>query len=246
MRQVVVTGLGFISSIGNSKDAVLQSLKECKSGIELFDAFDKPEIPIKIAGTIKGFTFPSADREDWTFPAEYKISREQLRSMSPNALFGYCAMTQAIADAKLTPDLVSNPRTSIMSASAGSIWMCYETSHTLVTRGAARINPMGIVSGIAGTLNFNLATCFKIKGGSVGYVSACASSAHAIGHAVDLIVGYIIVDSLGFELSRVADRQGSWIDVRIVHIRARFPCRYVRGNRRNFYLNSPGICCEIY
>ena len=187
MRQVVVTGLGFITSIGNSQTEVLRSLQECRSGIELFSAFDKPEIPIKIAGTIKGFTFPTADRQDWTFPPEYKITREQLRSMSPNALFGFCAMTQAIADAKLTPELVSNPRTAIMSASAGSIWMCYETSNTLVTRGAARINPMGIVSGIAGTLNFNLATCFKIKGGSVGYVSACASSAHAIGHAVDAI-----------------------------------------------------------
>lgn len=187
MKRVVITGLGFITSIGNSKEEVLSSLREGRHGIEKFSAFDKPEIPIKLAGTVKGFTFPSADREDWTYPSGYQISREQMRSMSPNALFGFCAMTQAIQDAQLTPSLVSQPRTSLATASAGSIWMCHETSHTLVTRGAARINPMGIVSGIAGTLSFNLATSFKIKGGAVGYVSACASSAHAIGHAVDAI-----------------------------------------------------------
>ncbi len=187
MKRVVVTGLGFISSIGNRREEVLTSLKECRTGIEVFDEFDKPEIPIKLAGTVKGFKFPAVDREDWVYPTEYKIGREQLRSMSPNALYGFCAMQQAIRDAGMSEEQVSNPRTALMAASAGSIWLCYDTSQTVLTRGAARVNPMGIVSGIAGTLNINLAACFKIKGGTVGFVSACASSAHAIGHAMDLI-----------------------------------------------------------
>ena len=85
MKRVVVTGLGFITSIGNSRPQVLRSLKECLTGIEPFPEFAGPESPVKLAGTVKGFQFPSPYFEDWTYPNEYKLAREQLRPMTPMA-----------------------------------------------------------------------------------------------------------------------------------------------------------------
>ena len=121
MKRVAVTGLGFITSIGNSREQVLRSLQECRTGVELFPDFAAPDIPVKLAGTIKGFQFPTPYFEDWIYPPEYQLTREQLRPMAPNSLYAYCAMQQAIAAAKLTPDLISNPRTGVMCASGGSM-----------------------------------------------------------------------------------------------------------------------------
>jgi 3-oxoacyl-[acyl-carrier-protein] synthase I len=187
MRRVVVTGLGFITSIGNSRAEVLPSLREVRTGVELFPEFAGADCPVKLAGTIKGFAFPSTDFEDWVFPAEYKLTREQLRPMTPNALYAYCAMTQAIADAKLAPDLVSNGRTGMMSASGGSLWLAHANLQMMVTRGVSRCPPMGIVNSIPGSLYINLASLFQIKGATLGFSSACSSSAHAIGAGFDLI-----------------------------------------------------------
>lgn len=187
MKRVVVTGLGFITSIGNNRQQVLRSLKECRTGVETFPEFAAADIPVKLAGTVKGFQFPTPYFEDWIYPAEYKLTREQLRPMAPNSLYAFCAMQQAIADAQLTPDLVSNPRTGVMCASGGSMWLAHENLQTMLTRGVARCQPMGIINGIPGSLYINLVSCFKIKGGSVGFASACSSSAHALGAACDLI-----------------------------------------------------------
>ena len=107
--------------------------------------------------------------------------------MAPNSLYAYCAMQQAIQDARLTPDLVSNSRTGIMCASGGSMWLAHDNLQTMLTRGVARCQPMGIINSIPGSLYINLVSCFKIKGGSVGFSSACSSSAHALGAACDLI-----------------------------------------------------------
>jgi 3-oxoacyl-[acyl-carrier-protein] synthase I len=187
MKRVAVTGLGFITSIGNNRQQVLRSLQECLTGVEPFPEFAAADIPVKLAGTVKGFQFPTAYFEDWTFPTEYKLTREQLRPMAPNSLYAYGAMQQAIADAKLTPELVSNPRTGVMCASGGSMWLAYENYHTMLQRGVMRCQPMGIINGIPGSLYINLVTCFKIKGGALGFSSACSSSAHALGAACDLI-----------------------------------------------------------
>ena len=187
MKRVVVTGLGFITSIGNSRQQVLNSLQECRTGVELFPEFASPDSPVKLAGTVKGFQFPSSYFEDWTYPANYQLTREQLRPMTPNALFAYGAMHQAIAEAQLTPDQISNPRTGVMCASGGSMWLAYDNLHTMLTRGVARCQPMGIINSIPGSLYINLVTSFKIKGGSLGFSSACSSSAHALGAACDLI-----------------------------------------------------------
>ncbi|MDE1171176.1 MAG: beta-ketoacyl-[acyl-carrier-protein] synthase family protein [Verrucomicrobium sp.] len=187
MRRVVVTGLGFITSIGNSKAEVLHSLRELKTGIEPFSEFAGPESPVKLAGTVKGFDFPTPDCEDWTIPEPYQLGRSALRSMGPNAVFGYCAMQQAIDDAKLPPEIVSHPRTGALCSSAGSMWMSYEHLHTMVTRGVQKTQPLGLVASISGTLNINLGALFKIKGSCWGIISACSSSAHGLGSALDLI-----------------------------------------------------------
>ena len=187
MKRVVVTGLGFITSIGNDRAQVLRSLQECRTGVERFPEFAAADVPVKLAGTVKGFQFPTAYFEDWTYPSEYQLAREQLRPMAPNSLYAYGAMQQAIASARLAPDLVSNPRTGIMSASGGSMWLAYENYTTMLTRGVARCQPMGVINAIPGSLYINLVTCFKIKGGSLGFSSACSSSAHALGTACDLI-----------------------------------------------------------
>ena len=187
MNRVVVTGLGFVTSIGNNRQQVLRSLKECRSGIEVFSEFASADVPVKLAGTVQEFQFPTTYFEDWIFPADYKLTREQLRPMAPNSLYAFCAMQQAIAEAHLTPDLVSHPRTGLMCASGGSMWMAYDNYRTMLTRGVARCQPMGIINGIPGSLYINLVSCFKIKGGSLGFSSACSSSSHAIGAACDLI-----------------------------------------------------------
>jgi len=187
MKRVVVTGLGFITSIGNNRAQVLRSLQECRTGVEPFPEFATPDAPVKLAGTVKGFQFRSSYFEDWTFPPEYKLTRERLRPMAPNSLYSYCAMLQAIAEAGLTSDQISNPRTGVMCASGGSMWLAYENYHTMLTRGVTRCQPMGIINAIPGSLYINLVTCFKIKGASLGFSSACSSSAHALGAACDLI-----------------------------------------------------------
>jgi 3-oxoacyl-[acyl-carrier-protein] synthase-1 len=187
MRRVVVTGLGFITSIGNSRAEVLRGLREVRTGVERFSEFADADCPVKLAGTIKGFQFPSTDFEDWIFPAEYQLTREQLRPMTPNALYAYCAMKQAIADAKLAPDMVSSGRTGMMSASGGSLWLAHANLQTMVTRGISRCPPMGIVNSIPGSLYINLASLFQIKGATLGFSSACSSSTHAVGAAFDLI-----------------------------------------------------------
>lgn len=186
-QRVVVTGLGFVTSIGNSRESVLASLKESRTGISLFEPFADPQIPVKLAGSVKEFTFPSTDVEDWTYPGTSRLRREQLRPMTPNSLYAFHAMQQAIADAGLNESLVSNANTSLMCASGGSMWLTYENFKVMVDRGVQFCQPMGVVNGIPGSLYINLGSIFKIKGGVLGFSSACSSSAHAAGQAYDLI-----------------------------------------------------------
>lgn len=187
MKRAVVTGLGFITSIGNSRAEVTENLKAGRHGIAVFDEFVAMKAPIKLVGTIKGFTFPTSDFEDWTYPPTHKIARETLRPMSPNSLYAWFAMKEAIADAALAPELVSHEDTGLMCASGGSMWMAYENMHLMLTRGVQRCPPMGIINGIPGSLYVNLVPAFHIKGASLGFSSACASSAHSLGEALDLI-----------------------------------------------------------
>ncbi|MBE2286979.1 MAG: beta-ketoacyl-[acyl-carrier-protein] synthase family protein [Prosthecobacter sp.] len=187
MNRVVVTGLGFISSIGNSRAEVLQSLREGRCGIEVMPELAAANDRVKLAGTLKGFSFPTADPLDWTFPAHVQFSRSQLRTLVPNAVFASVAMDEAIRDAQLNPALVSSPQTGLYCASAGSSWMTHVALDSVLTRGPARTSAPTVVTGMPNSLHLNLTAKFAIKGASVGFSSACASSAHALGSACDLI-----------------------------------------------------------
>lgn len=187
MNRVVVTGLGFISSIGNSRSTVLESLREGRCGIEVMPELAAANDRVKLAGTVKGFSFPSNDQLDWTFPDSIALSRTQLRTMVPHAVFAVGAMQEAIADAGLDPAQVSTPHTGLYCASAGSSSMIYAALDSVLKRGPARTSAPTVVTGMPNSLHLNLTARFGIKGASVGFSSACASSAHALGSACDLI-----------------------------------------------------------
>jgi len=187
VRRVVVTGLGFISSIGNNRAQVLESLLNQRSGVELHPELDLPISPVRLAGTIKGFSFPSEDQTTWQFPGDITLSRKELRSMAPHVVYAHVAMHEAIADAAASPDVVSNVRTGLTSASSGSAMMLYRNMGKMLTKGPLRCHPFSLAASVAGTLNFNLVSNFKIHGASAGLISACSSSAHAFGYASDLI-----------------------------------------------------------
>lgn len=185
MPRVFITGLGFVTSIGNDATSVIRNLRELRHGFELYPPFQKPDIPCKVVGTIKDFGIDSADPEDWTFPSRYRIKRELLRSMAPNGLYAHCALLQAIEDARLTDSDISNRDTGLYAASGGSPYLTHHHHERLQKVGVMRCSPLGIVASIVGTLNFNLVAAFKIQGASCGFSSACASSAHALGYAFD-------------------------------------------------------------
>ena len=188
MRKVYITGVGFITSIGNDAIAVSESLRELRHGIVQYAPFQKPEVPVKVAAPIKDFQTDTTDQEDWVFPARYNIRRELLRGMAPHGVYAYCAMLQAVEDAKLTEADYSNTQTGLYAASAGSPFLLGHHLERMRKQGVMRCPPLGIVASISGTVNFNLVSQFKIKGASTGFSSACASSAHAMGFAYDEIV----------------------------------------------------------
>lgn len=188
MRKVYITGVGFITSIGNDAATVSDSLRKLRHGIELFPPFQKADVPVKVAAPIKDFQTDSIDPEDWLIPVRYSVKREMLRSMAPHGVYAYCAMQQAVEDAKLSKGDVSNLGTGLYAASGGSPFLLSHYIERMRRHGAMRCNPFGIVASISGTLNFNLVSHFKIQGASTGFSSACASSAHAIGFAFDEIV----------------------------------------------------------
>lgn len=187
MRKVYITGVGFITSIGNDAAAVSESLRELRHGMVLYPPFQKADMPVKVAATVKDFQMDSTDAEDWIFPARYNIRREIVRGMAPNGVYAYCAMQQAIEDAKLTVEDCSNTDTGLYAASGGSPFLLGHYLERMRKLGVMRCQPLGIVASIAGTVNFNLVAHFRIKGSSTGFSSACASSAHAIGFAYDEI-----------------------------------------------------------
>src|ERR1017187_5676448 len=187
MPRVFITGLGFVTSIGNDAAAVAGNLRELRHGFELFPPFQKPDIACKVVGTIKGFFTDSVDPEDWTWPAAYQIKRETIRSMAPHGLYAHCAFLQAIADARLGESDISNRDTGLFAASGGSPMLTHYHHDRMVKLGPARCSPLGIVASIVGTLNFNMVAAFKIQGASCGFSSACASAAHAMAYGFEEI-----------------------------------------------------------
>ena len=188
MKRAVITGLGFTTSIGNTRAEVTRSLRAARTGIEPYPDFvNDPLVPVTLVGTVKGFNFPTTDFEDWTFPDTYKLGRELLRPMAPNSLYAYFAMRQAIDDAGLSEAQVANPETGLMTANGGSMLMTHSNLTQMDARGVMKTPPMAIINGIPGSLYINLVPAFHIQGPSIGFSSACSSSAHALGMAVDLV-----------------------------------------------------------
>lgn len=186
-RSALITGLGFITSIGNDAAAVSASLREGRHGLRVHPLWDNPNIAVKVAAPVREFSVDSPSWRDWTWPACYDLPRETLRSLAPHGVYAFCAVEQALADARLTRADLVDGGTGLFCASAGSAFMLHHHLTQAHADHFERGNPMGVVSAIAGTLNFNLAAHYGITGAVAGFVSACASSSHAIGYALDEI-----------------------------------------------------------
>ncbi len=175
MRRVVITGLGIVSCIGNDTDTVLTSLKEGKSGIKLQETYKEMGFRSHVAGSIE-------------IDLKEKIDRKQLRFMADAAAFAYVSMQQAIDDSGLTEEQVSNPRTGIIAGSGGaSSSNLLEAGDIMRERGIKRVGPYRVTQTMSSTVSACLATPFKIKGVNYSISSACATSAHCIGAAMEQI-----------------------------------------------------------
>ena len=187
MEPVWITGMGLITSIGNDRSSVLTSLREMKHGIENPPMLQVDESPVKVAGTVKEFEVDSSDPEDWIYPQQYRVPRATLRSFSPHVLYSWCALQQAIEDANLSEEDIQNPESGLYTSSGGSMRTIHKHFEKMDQRGVMACNPLAIVASIAGTLTFNLVAALGVRGSSTGLVSACASSGHALGTAIDEI-----------------------------------------------------------
>ncbi|BCX82055.1 3-oxoacyl-[acyl-carrier-protein] synthase I [Methylomarinovum caldicuralii] len=175
MRRVVVTGFGIVSSIGNNKDEVLASLREGRSGIEFSEEYRDLGLRSHVYGPIR------------LDPAEH-IDRKILRFMGEGAAYNYIAMQEAIADAGLEESEVSNERTGIVMGSGGpSTKDIVEAADILREKGIKRVGPYRVPRVMSSTHSACLATPFRIKGVNYSISSACSTSAHCIGHGVELI-----------------------------------------------------------
>jgi 3-oxoacyl-[acyl-carrier-protein] synthase I len=186
-RRPVVTGLGFITPVGLDGSSVSASLRAGRHGLKPVEFLDNPRLTVRLAGTVDGFDVASTSCRDWTWPARYDIPRETVRGLAPHGVFAFCALAQALDDAALAGRVADDPRTGLFCASAGSAMLLHHHLAQMHAVHGERGNPMGVVSSIAGTLNFNLAAHFHITGAVCGFVSACASSSHALGYACDEI-----------------------------------------------------------
>ena len=181
--RIVVTGLGFITPIGLSADAVETSLRAGRHGFVPVAWFK--DCPVQVAARVPGFDTASSNQNVWRWPTGYDIPREALRGLSPHGVYAFCAVEQALRDAGLKAEDLAEPTTGLFTASGGSPgWLRTHLNEIGESQGQ-RIHPLGILRTIAGTLNFNLAAHFRIQGAVTGFTSACAASAHAIGYALD-------------------------------------------------------------
>jgi len=175
MKRVVITGIGIVSSIGNNATEVLASLKTGKSGITHSESFAEQGLKSNVWGK------PDLNIKD-------HIDRKAVRFMGDAAGYAYIAMDQAIKDSKLTDEQVSDVRTGIVAGSGGaSSANIVASSDTLRNRGIRRVGPYAVPKTMGSTVSACLATPFKIKGVNYSISSACATSAHCIGHAMELI-----------------------------------------------------------
>lgn len=175
LRKAVITGYGIISGIGVGKTAVLESLKQGRSGIVREEEFAAMGMRSQVAGMV------NVDFKDY-------IDRRDLRFMGEAAAYSYIAMKEAIEHAGLQESDVSNVRTGlIVGSGGGSTRTTVESADILRDKGVKRIGPYAVTKTMSSTTSACLATPFKIKGASFSISSACASSAHCIQAACDEI-----------------------------------------------------------
>ncbi|EMT6576544.1 MULTISPECIES: beta-ketoacyl-ACP synthase I [Providencia] len=176
MKRAVITGLGIVSSLGNNQEEVLASLKEGRSGITFSEEFKEAGLRSHVWGNVKNL-----DPKDL-------IDRKIFRFMSDCSAYAYLSMEQAIADSGLAEEQVSNLRTGIVVGSGGgSPRNQVAGSDGMRAKGLRGVGPYMVTRAMASGISACLATPFKIKGVNYSISSACSTSAHCIGHAVELI-----------------------------------------------------------
>ena len=175
LKRAVITGMGIISCLGNDKASVTDSLRHARSGIRFREIYKEMGMRSHVAAA------PDIDLKE-------SIDRKQYRFMGGAAAYAYLAMQQAIQDAGLTDAEVSNERTGIIAGSGGgSTASQVESADVLREKGIRRVGPYRVTQTMASTVSACLATPFKIKGINYSISSACSTSAHCIGNALELI-----------------------------------------------------------
>ncbi len=175
MRRVVITGMGINSCLGNDLDTVSSALRESRPGIVFLPDHADAGLRSQVGGRVE-------------IDLDAQIDRKLKRFMSDAAAYSYIAMRDAIADAGLDEAQVSNGRTGLIAGSGGgsSQWQV-EGADLLRNRGVRKIGPYMVPRTMCSTVSANLATAFSIKGVSYSLSAACATSAHCIGAAADMI-----------------------------------------------------------
>jgi len=175
MRRVVITGAGIVSCIGNDEATVVQSLREGKSGIRAMPVFGEMGLRSQVAGA------PEID-------LDARIDRRLRRFMGDAAAYAYVALADAIVEAGLPPETVSNPRTGLIMGSGGaSSANQVEAADVLRDKGIRRVGPYQVTRCMGSTVSANLATAFKVKGINYSITAACSTSANCIGVAAQQI-----------------------------------------------------------
>lgn len=174
-RRVVITGMGVVSCLGNTKHTVLDSLKEGRSGIRFNETFRDMGLRSQVSGSVD-------------IDLAEHIDRKARRFMGDAAAYAYVAMRDAIQDAGLEESEVSNPRTGLIAASGGaSSANIVASADILREKGVRKVGPYMVPRTMGSTVSACLATPFKIKGINYSITSACATSAHCIGAAMEQI-----------------------------------------------------------
>ncbi|MFL4988064.1 MAG: beta-ketoacyl-ACP synthase I [Microvirga sp.] len=177
MRRVVVTGMGIVSSIGNNTQEVLASLREARSGVVKAADYEKLGFRCQVHGA------PTLNPEE-------AVDRRAMRFHGGGTAWNHVAMDQAIRDAGLEDNDISNDRTGIIMGSGGpSTRTVVEAADTARAKGPKRIGPFAVPKAMSSTASATLATWFKIKGVNYSISSACATSNHCIGNAYEIIQG---------------------------------------------------------
>ncbi|ANE55987.1 MULTISPECIES: beta-ketoacyl-ACP synthase I [Methylomonas] len=175
MRRAVVTGLGIVSSIGNNRDEVVASLRSGRSGIVHAPVYQELGFRSHVHGPVN-------------IDLDEAIDRKIKRFMGDGAAYNYLAMEQAIADSGLDENDISNIRTGLVMGSGGpSTSNLVDSADILRSKGVKKVGPYMVTRAMSSTNTACLATPFKIKGVNYSISSACATSAHCIGHAQELI-----------------------------------------------------------